>query len=261
MIDRLAVIIAGEYRTWPRVYKYIFDLFKLQANQVDYFFVTWKKSLSKDILDKDVTDYFQSENLIAYQLVEDIKLTHTYYRQNFLIKIGNLLKKEFEFNNDFIYDQVVVTRPDFYFHKSNAEWIKCSNFFYQTETLIRELAGSDLAPENYYLWGQDVYIRSNSATDDIISQKYFIDYHSFNKDNTKFATMNIRLSHHYLIAKFLMSRNLLPLSSKLAHDQSDDPFRQDYAIGLVVREYHDFDDTLDLADLTAEQVRALLYRK
>lgn len=261
MIDRLAVIIAGEYRTWPKIYNYMFSFFKPRAHRVDYFFVTWKKSLDKEITDKDVTDYFQIENLIAYQLVDDIKSQHTYYRQNFLIKIGNLLKKEFEFKNDFIYDQVVVTRPDFYFRKSNAEWPICNNFFYQTEPLIRELASSEDAPENYYLWGQDVYIRSNSATDDIISQKYFIDYHDFSRNNTKFVTMGIRSSHHYFMARFLMSRNLLPLSCKLAYEKSDQPFRQDYAFGLVVRDYHDFDHTVNLEQFTVEQIGTLLYRR
>lgn len=260
MIDKLAVILAGEYRTWPKVSKYIFNFFTCRAKQVDYFFVTWNLSAGQIIEDTDVTSYFKDQNLIRYGIFHDNEKKHTYYKQTFLAKIGNIFKKEHEFNNNFVYDQVVVTRPDFYFRKNVIDWEICPDFYYQIGPITKELDNNSVGPEKYYPWIQDVYVRSSSATDDILSQKYFFEYQNFFSNNTKFTTMAIILGHHHMLAKFLMERNLLPLSYYLTQKNKPYPFRQDYESEHAIRSYHEFDN-IDLDTISLHELTTLLYRR
>lgn len=260
MIDKLAVILAGEYRTWPKVCKYIFKFFNGQAQQIDYFFVTWKKTGKAEVSEQELIQSFHNETLVSYKIIDDIDNKHSYYRQSYLAKIGNILKKEYEFQNDFVYDQVVVTRPDFYFRKSNLEWAICPRLYYQIGLMHRQTENQPSAPENYYIWIQDIYLRSDSATDDIISQKYFVNYQDFCKNNKKFTTMNIQVGNHFLLAKFLLHRNLLPLSNILLYENFPSPDRKDYDLELAVRDYHNLTD-VDLDSLSVHEITTLLYRR
>ena len=60
-MKRLAVLLVGEYRTWPISSTAIFNFFNNRAEQIDYYFVTWDKSGEQLISDADITNYFQTD--------------------------------------------------------------------------------------------------------------------------------------------------------------------------------------------------------
>ena len=113
MINRLAVILIGQYRTFDITHKYLFEFFKTKAHQVDYYFVTWPTSGGHNtryyeelanITDHNITQYFSNEHLAGYAIVNDIPKKHTYYRMAYLLREGLKLKQQSETTNQFVYD-------------------------------------------------------------------------------------------------------------------------------------------------------------
>ena len=212
MINRLAVILIGQYRTWPICSKYLLNFFEDKAKQVDYFFVTWDKTPDLNditlkstvtVTNKDITDFIQNQK-ITYKILPDIPNVHTFYRMAYLSRAANKLKKEVEHQNNFVYDQVVETRPDIYlrsYPKGGLEckWPSCQDF---------EYSGGEITNIGHRdLFMPDCYLRTNSFTHDILSQRInVIDVKlSFQR---KIITKDYRNDHHAMIAKFLLDNNI-----------------------------------------------------
>ncbi len=215
-INRLAVILVGEFRTWKTASKYLFDFFDRRAHQVDYFFVTWNVTTQTaemiPVTDADVLEPFNryNKNLVDYQILEPIgKHKTTYYNQSWLAKFGNILKRRNELKNNFIYDQVVETRPDCYFRSSDKEWIICKDFEYEGACPKTWVSG--------FLGITDVYFRTTSATNDVWSDRYKLGksepYHQL-IDEMHWEFTN----HHWVITEVLYRRLLSPVS----HNDSGD---------------------------------------
>jgi hypothetical protein len=209
-INRLAVILVGELRTWKIASQYLFRLFEERAHQVDYFFVTWNVSTQTGelipVIESDVLTPFQlhNKNLISYNILEPIgRHRSTFYNQAWLAKMGNILKRRHEINNNFVYDQVVETRPDCYFRSSDTSWIICKDFEYEgacPRTFDTGLMGIT-----------DVYFRSTSSTNDIISNRYYFaksSSHSHLINETHWQFNN----HHWVMCELFSKRMLVPIS-------------------------------------------------
>ena len=80
-MKRLAVLLVGEYRTWPIASAAIFNFFNNRAEQIDYYFVTWNKSGEQFISDADITDYFQNKNFHVYSLLARLLVTYLLCRR------------------------------------------------------------------------------------------------------------------------------------------------------------------------------------
>ena len=170
MISKLAVILIGQFRTFKITNKYLCEFFANKAECVDYYFVTWPTSGGHntryfenvvDVVDSDITDCFQGQRLIDYRIVPDIAKKHTYYRMAYLSKIAQQLKKTKELADNFVYDQVVETRPDVYL-RSAGDWpiVKPSHY-----------GGHPVEIKNDHAFINDLYIRADSATHDIIADR------------------------------------------------------------------------------------------
>lgn len=230
MINYIAVILAGEYRTWPKVCSYMFNYFSRHARKVDYFFVTWNTSEKELVNEQDLKVTFKHENLVDYKLLSPKIFTSTFFRQHYLMKVGNMLKNEYEFSHNFIYDQVVVTRPDLYFRSNiNHKWVYCPDYYFHTNP------GPYYSVDNPYAWVQDTYIRSNSATNDIICQRYFEGYNDFTKQISHQPWMSGFMGHHELAARFLMVRGLLPIDGELTHDGKLLNRNADFTFSCIIR--------------------------
>lgn len=210
---RMAVILAGEFRTWPKAAEYLFNLFDERAEQVDYYFVTWnvctQQGELKSISDEDVLAPFRAHNKTPYKhmVIEPIgKHRTTFWNQAWLAKVGNLLKRRTEQAEDFVYDQVIETRPDIYLRRNPAvAWTPCIDFEYE--------GGRPVQGENSDGWGfltmPDFYFRTNSFTNDIVANRY-----SFKKSKEHYTvTWHVGwqfYNHHWTITNYLIIKLLKP---------------------------------------------------
>ena len=207
-MNTLAVLIAGELRTWSKCAPYLFRFFDYQSKhikQIDYFFVTWDKSHDmpdKTITLNDVTDAFRlhGKNLVGSIVIPTIgRKSSTFYNQAFLAKVVNVLKRENEIRQKFIYDQVVETRPDIYMRSAGIPWTAMKDYE------VCNCNSYDKSPQGFNTI-DDVYYRTNSFTNDILANRYW-----YRKQNNSYVhtgkdhSDNIEIwhNHHCMIAEYL----------------------------------------------------------
>lgn len=229
-INRLAVILVGELRTWETASKYLFNFFDRIADNVDYFFVTWNVSSQTgeliDITDNDVLAPFQkyNKNIVDYKILEPIgKHRTTFYNQAWLAKVGNILKRKHEAKNNFIYDQVIETRPDCYFrsftnvpskpmaHHPSGNWVNCNDFEYEGDIPSLGLGHGGL------MGMADIYFRTNSFTNDIIADRYY-----YRRSKSMSTIVNHTFwgfnNHHVVIVDLFYNRRLKPCTYRSQAD-------------------------------------------
>lgn len=171
-MNTLAVLLAGEFRTWEKCASYMFKFFEGQAERIDYFFATWTES--SDLPNKQITQDLVKEkfiehdkNLVAQVVIPPIgRKNSTFYNQAYLAKFANVLKRENEIRNNFIYDQVVETRPDIYIRRNVSKWIAMKDYeFCNCNHITKSSQNFDSI--------DDVYYRTNSFTNDIMANRYW----------------------------------------------------------------------------------------
>lgn len=168
----LAVLIAGEFRTWPKCSEYLFRFFEGRAERIDYYFSTWSESNDlpgKEITKADVEEKFtqHQKNLVTSAVIRSIgRKASTFYNQAFLAKFANILKREHELKHNFVYDQVVETRPDIYIRRNVGQWRLMNDYeFCNCNFITKSQQGFDQI--------DDVYYRSTSFTNDILANRYW----------------------------------------------------------------------------------------
>jgi hypothetical protein len=250
--QRIAVILAGEYRTWPIVNRYLFELFQDRAEQVDYYFVTWNYvGIPQDdgsvlaVTDSDILQPFQQygKTLVAYRILEPIgKKATTFYNQAYLAKVANILKRQQERRDGFVYDQVVETRHDIFLYKgTRTPWEPCREY---------EIESNGVHDRNQmedgFAYVDDFYYRSTSFTNDIMANRY-----SFRNDveyyNTSKLVDNIDRFHsnHYLLRKYIDLKHITVRS------QGD----RDYDMMTAIRP--NFPTSVDFNSLPLDQLHLL----
>jgi hypothetical protein len=244
LANRIAVLLVGELRTWPKAAKYLFNFFNDRATQVDYYFVTWDISTDTgkqiSIGYEDIIHPFNQNNikLYDYKILAPIgKQRTTFYNQAWLAKVGNLLKRRVEQRENFIYDQVIETRPDIYLRRQSNErflWSMCKDFEYEGG---RPVLGND-GYSNGFLTMPDHYWRTNSYTNDIVANRF-----SFKK-STEHYTVTWHVSwtfynHHWTISNYMFTKLLKPGS----YEESSST--RDYAYFCAIRPNFPEDMNLD----------------
>lgn len=184
---RIAVLIAGEFRTWSIAAKGLFDFIDIQNVEADYYFATWSTSKNriiensagkldiKQIIPTDITAPFvqYNKNLVSFNIFEqDFKTFPNFYYQSWLHKQTNIEKRVTEIKNNFVYDHVVTIRPDVYVltgPKDKQTWPLLKNGEYVPGPhVFKEFSGMYDMP--------DLYSRTNSWTDDIIANRCCLRY-------------------------------------------------------------------------------------
>lgn len=209
-INRLAVIIVGEFRTWKIASKYLFNFFSLRAHQVDYFFVTWNVTSQTGqlltVTDSDVITPFAKHNqkCVNHFIIDPIgRHGTTFYNQAWLSKLANILKRQHELDNNFVYDQVIETRPDCYFRSTDKEWTICKDFEYE--------GACPKTWESGLLGVTDVYFRTSSFTNDLLSDRYRL-----SRSQSYYDLMSAKhwefTNHHWVMAEVLFKRIMNPIS-------------------------------------------------
>ena len=261
MSSRLAVLLCGDFRCWPRASRYIFNFVENYFDTVDYYFATWSTTrdyrlpdndsvkTERAVTEHDVIDKFVGRNLIYYKLVDinTVPKYHTnFFYQAHLGKIGNILKRQYELKNDIIYDQVIELRPDVYIPPVIKELAICKDFEYSMVPM-------------YYAYGTkfpsigDLYFRTNSFTNDVLSTRNYhnklVDIKKFldiNRYTPGYETMPGTHDVHWILLDFLCKRRLF--------EQSDKKYESNHA--TVIRP--NFPDNLDTYSI--EEIRELSHK-
>ena len=203
--NRVAVLLIGELRTWKHSSKYIINTLNSVAKKVDWYLVTWDTDESTgkliNITDEDVLLPFQKNNVepINYKILPTIgKQRTTFYNNAWLSKVANILKREVECNEDFIYDNVIECRVDLYLKKNNTNWQPCQEF---------ELIGPSAVNSNGIMASADLYFRSGSYTNDILSNRY---RSRPSKNHYTMASQVYRKfnDHHWILNQYIKSKLL-----------------------------------------------------
>jgi hypothetical protein len=229
-INRLAVLLCGDLRTWDTTADNIFKLMESCADNVDYYFATWTTTQDfwcpqtesiksqrtesiksqRAVQEHEITDKFHGRNLIKYQLVELSKYDPaerlpTFYYQAYLSKLANIFKRRYELENNFVYDQVIELRPDLgieFQGKPSLGMKPCREFEYS-------ISHTFYGPEGMYLGMlSDFYYRAASFTNDIISNRCTY-YHHDTPTTNYLCGLTIVNHNHWLLFSYIYSRLLV----------------------------------------------------
>lgn len=183
--NRLAVLLVGDLRLWKRAAPYIFEFAEGLSNSVDYYFATWSKTRDywwpeeksinsiRDVTEREISEPFGDRNLIDIKIIDQAKAIPrqhlTIYYQSFLAKLANLAKNRYEFENGFVYDNVIEIRPDLY--------VSYERLLQPEDRLPGEfeyIAGPEYINNTFpYPQINDFYSRSSSFGNDVIANRFF----------------------------------------------------------------------------------------
>jgi hypothetical protein len=247
-LNRVAVLLAGDFRSWPRAAEYIFAFAERQAITVDYYFATWTttqdfwyttniSATKKRLVTKyNITCEFakHNKNLINFQLVNQIKQPNTitkctdvtFYYQTYLAKLAGLMKRRYELDNNFVYDQVFEMRPDLYIYDEVNSPLKLADFEWSGklsyDTFRHHETQWPVAPT-----AQDLYYQANSFGNDVLAERYYyrksIEYTRVCNDNYRQITFS---NNHWVLFDYSYLRRLQPVA--LTHPNIQLPIRSNF---------------------------------
>lgn len=216
---KVAVLLAGQLRTWRLASPYIFSYFENLNCDIDYFLATWdttrdfwwpeehsKKSERSVDPQIDICDIFKkyNKNLINFAVIPMIaRQDISFYYQAHLARLCNDMK-QFHEKVVGVYDQVIETRPDVLpiGNAKNFGLLKPLHF-----SSAAHWTTTDGLPQ-----ANDFFFRSDSKTNDIISRR-----DHFNLDHEKGTIIpESSFGNHYVLAKWLEKNGL-----KKDHTQHD----------------------------------------
>ena len=216
-IDRLAILLSGDFRYWPRAAEYIFKFAENRANQVDYYFATWTTTrdywypqptsiaTERPVTDSDVTEKFTNRNLIAYKLVNQLPEypTSNYY-QSYLGNIANILKRQHELDNNFVYDQVIEIRPDLYI-RDKSDTIEITHFT-DFECLVEiQYTGSE---KIHFPQATDFYYQTNSFGSDVMASRFYYQKSIEAAKIEKYSHWPMIMHNHWILVDFIYARRM-----------------------------------------------------
>lgn len=204
---KIATLICGDYRSCPKVIEHIFKYVETLGT-VDYYFATWSTTrdhwwppevsaaTQRTVTNSDITDLFIGRSLIDYKLVDQSQLpafSSTFYYQGYLAKIANILKRKHELAQDFVYDQVVESRPDLY--PLGTVTVNCQEF---------ELANGPVWVSNGIPQMFDHLYHADSFVNDVVGNRYSFDkYLNRHNDRAEFGHT------HWILYDYVTLRKLL----------------------------------------------------
>jgi hypothetical protein len=241
-LNRIAVLLAGDFRFWPRAAEYIFAFAERQAITVDYYFATWpntqdfwltqdkKARKQRPVTEYDITCEFakHNKNLINFQLVKNFnnKYYPTFYYQTYLAKLVNLMKRRYELDNDFVYDQVFEMRPDLYIYDEINTPVILTDFEW-----LGEISYTQNNCANYQ-WptAADLYYQANSFGNDVLAERYYyrksIEASKFS-NRSEFKHCHDTLHNHWILFDYSYARRLQSISIR-QHQPIHLPIRSNF---------------------------------
>lgn len=198
---RIAVCLSGQLRQWEmgvENQKWFWTTANKEHVQVDYFAHTWTYSWDRPGVSQEYERrQVAQQELDSFKVRYDLKGLSVDSRDQHLFR-GNdhwsslfysfakslELKRDYEIENNFIYDIVVKSRPDILFHPS-----KTFKVPHLENNVIHSSHGGIMALEYHMYNVNDILFLSNSFSMDLLSNLYFYrqegieDFNIYNKKN------------------------------------------------------------------------------
>lgn len=222
-LNRVAVLLAGDFRLWSRASEYIFAFAERQAVVVDYYFATWTTTQDywyttdlamkekRPVTEADITCEFvkHNKNLINFQLatqLTDITITSNYY-QSYLGKIAGIMKRRYELDNNFVYDQVFEIRPDLYIHDEVNAPVTLTDF-----ECLGQIDYKHSNHPMHFPQATDFYYQANSFGHDVMAERYYyqktIESVKFNLPQYKIKHWPMIMHNHWILTDYIYARRL-----------------------------------------------------
>ena len=230
--DRIAVIFVGHIRTLTVCLPNNRYFFNRMGKEVDYYVVTWDEfdyessdyqelgllDLSKKIdQGRNIQVYFGSllkgirmisNNTLDFNEIITSKNRGLWKMLNltYLSKIGNSLKQAYEKENNFVYDQVIETRPDIVHYPHGQKefpfFFKCDN-----NDLITDLSIWNATSSSKFLIG-NWYWRMNSETHNKFSQIHDFLITKKNSKSEDYASFHSSLNEYFIENTYNIQKGL-----------------------------------------------------
>jgi hypothetical protein len=195
-VSKIAVCISGEMRYWE-IMKHIYKYW-----DVDFFVSTWdttnreednypyKFHGNSDIND-EMLEIFNPKGYEFLSREIENKIKFNIPKYYYLVHRGNLLKTQYELDNDFKYDCVIMTRPDVYHDKNLIKEIST----YKLDELVLYSSEITYEEEFFGIGTMDTAVYGTSSTMDIFSSIY---NHLYLSDDYNMLPIGHSLIPHYL---------------------------------------------------------------
>lgn len=234
--NRIAVVLVGHYRTIKQCLPHQIWFFNQMATTVDYYFVTWETNdyIHSEIIknklssltryDTDIRLNIFGSLLKGHRFVEELTFPNFRFTQNdnyglwkvlrltYLAKIAQQLKKEYEIKNNFVYDQVIETRPDLFFRPKDDgdryRLVDCGNNMILTDdTQVNNLIPWDALTDQVGVFQNgNWYWRMNSNTYDSFSDRHDFFRNFLTQYPTDNAIKETFKKFHTCMASYFLNR-------------------------------------------------------
>lgn len=166
-MKNIAVILRGHYRTWDYNHKTAFKFYESIAENVEYYFVTWRFD---NMLTKRITDSFDDNNqkLIKFLCIYPDDLYYTSWDGPSWLNHSIIpYKKQRE--REIKYDAVFDTRPDIIYRRVENKTV----FLPEPDTLYVSRYEPQYGPDgNRHIGIEDHFIMSTSDVHDRMSMRH-----------------------------------------------------------------------------------------
>jgi hypothetical protein len=166
-MKNIAVILRGHYRTWDYNHKEAFKFYESIAENVEYYFVTWR---FENQYTKRITDTFNDNNqkLIKFLTIHPDDLYYTSWHGPSWLNYAIIpYKKQRECNVK--YDAVFDTRPDIIYRKIENK----NKFIPEVNTLYVTRYEPQIGPDdNKHIGIEDHFMMSTSEVHDRINLRH-----------------------------------------------------------------------------------------
>lgn len=240
-MKHIAVVLRGHIRTWEYNYKAIFDFYDSIAENVDYYFVTWRMG---QFYDKPIVDSFEQNNKRL------IKLLDVFDEANYNSWKGpswlnySIIPYKLQREREVKYDAVFDTRPDIIYEKIKNKSI----LDIQPNTLYTTGYVCQLGPDNkqhigvddhFFVSSSEVHNRMNTRhvyTDDIGCQAKILEFtrdENINVVNLDWVTASIVRPNAFVSKpdpKTYFNNKIEPSYSVIGQQWIDMPYNEKLSI-------------------------------
>lgn len=195
-MNKVAVCITGEMRYWE-ITKHIFKDWN-----VDFFLTTWDTTNRKEDnypykfhgntdINDDILKTLSPKGYEFLSKEVENKFEFNMPKYYYLVYRSNLLKTQYELDNNFKYDCVLMTRPDVYYSKNLIRQLQSKKL----DELVLYSGPVNYQEEFFGIGMNDLAAYGTSATMDIFSSLY---KHQYLSGNHNMLPIGHSIIPHYL---------------------------------------------------------------
>ena len=208
-MKKIAICLSGEARSLELTKPFYETICKLEEYDVSFFITTWTSNFDNKIQSfKNLKKHgiFKEED---YLKQTTFTKTSNNYKYSFLLKACNLLKQQYELENNINFDSVIISRLDTILHYPEDMF---SQYFNVIDNInyspLVTFTADSLRYNSDHRFLDDNFLMTNSITSDLYSNIHFTYFgHKMNRRRHSLET-NAFIVQYYNILKSSKLRNL-----------------------------------------------------